>query len=197
MTDLLTLRDLMGMNRHQHHEVLRRAHPLDTDELAETQYLGVDLSLPGFMRKLLWHTFRKCFHRDPETGVLRGWNVRMEQNGVDGPAVAMTTRSGEQKTFGHYQVRSAVGLKFPKGWRGPHYLDYGVAGNLALDMGKLGYTPLIAVNEGSMDLLLGWEVFKIGPLQLPLPLYWALKRHGPLERVVAVPRPNKQKLLNE
>jgi hypothetical protein len=110
----------------------------------------------------------------------------MEQTGIDGPRVPMKGEDGRPRTFAHYEVRSAVGLRFPRGWKGAHYLDYGVAGNPpAFD---LGYTPLVAVNEGSMELLLGWEVFKLGPLFIPLPDYWALRLEGPLEEVVPSPR---------
>jgi hypothetical protein len=55
------------------------------------------------------------------------------------------------------------------------------------DPARLGYTPLIAVNAGSQDMLLGWEVFKVGPVFLPLPLYWALRFEAPLEEVVTPP----------
>lgn len=189
-TKKLTLDDLMGMKSKALRGVMDAGHPLDEDVLADSQYLGVDLSLPGFMRKILWHTFRKCFHRDPATGVLRGWNVKMEQNGIDGPAVPLTDRKDRQVTFGHYHVKSAEGVKFPKRWTGPNFLDYTVGGNKFFDMAKLGYTPLIAVNEGSSELLLGWEIFKVGPLFLPLPLFWALRRQGPLKVVVPVPKPN-------
>ena len=34
-----------------------------------------------------------------------------------------------------------------------------------------------------MDLLLGWEVFKLGPLFIPLPDYWALRLEGPVDLV--------------
>jgi len=75
---------------------------------------------------------------------------------------------------------------FPRGWKGAHYLDYGFAGNPFGE--NLGYTPLVAVNEGDMSLLLGWEVFKLGPLFVPLRDYWALRLEGPLEEVVPQPR---------
>lgn len=189
-TDKLTLQDLLEMDGPQLHRIIERAYPLDLDALAEKQYQGVDLSLPTIVTKILWKTFRKTFHRDPASGVLRGWNVRMEQRGIDGERVPMKDKAGKPIAFGHYHVRSAAGLRFPRGWQGAHYLDYGVAGNKALDTpARLGYCPLVAVNEGSMDLLLGWEVFKLGSLFVPLPDYWALRLEGPLDEVVAVPRP--------
>ena len=185
----LSLEDLMGMDGPALHRVLCAGHPLEPGTLAGRQYLGVDLSLPGWARKLLWHTFRKTFTRDEGSDEVRGWNVRMEQRGIDAPQVPLLDRGGVPITFGHYRVRSAAGLRFPRGWSGAHYLDYGVAGNTALDMGRLGYTPLVAVNEGSQELLLGWEVFKLGPALLPFPLYYALRHDGPLDRVIPPPRP--------
>ncbi len=182
----LSLEDLMKMDGRQLHSIVERAYPLDLAALEETQYTGVDLSLPPWINRILWKTFRKTFHRDPSTGVLRGWNVRMEQRGIDGPQEPMKNRDGTARTFAHYEAQSAEGKRFPKGWRGPHYLDYRNVGNPFAE--ALGYTPLVAVNEGSMELLLGWEVFKIGPLFVPLPDYWALRLHGPLEEVVARPR---------
>ncbi len=185
----LTLQALMTMNAAQLHRVLGRGHPLDLDALAGRQYLGVDLSMPEIGRRLLWHTFRKTFHRDPDTGLLRGWNVRMEQRGVDGPAIPMRDRSGRARTFGHYRVRGTEGLSFPKGWAGAHCLDYGAGGNPAWDLARLGMTPLVAVNAGSQDLLLGWEVFRVRGRWLPMPLYWALQAQGPLDEIAPVPRP--------
>lgn len=185
---MTTLEDLMAMKTPDHHAALVAGHPLDPDVLAGRMYLGVDLSLPGWVRKLLWHTFRKTFHRDEETGQVRGWNVKMEQRGIGQDQVPLTDRKGRQKTFGHYVVSSAEGIAFPTGYRGPNYLNYGDAGNSFFDLARLGRTPLVAVNEGSQDLLLGWEVMKAGPLWLPLPFYWALKCHGPLDEVVAPPR---------
>jgi hypothetical protein len=186
MAKPIEFKELLVMNRHQLREIITRANPLDLTALEEKQYQGVDLSLPPFINRILWKTFRKTFHRDPQSGVLRGWNVRMEQTGIDGPRVPKTNRDGNPWTFAHYEVRSATGLRFPRGWKGPHYFDYGVTGNPFGE--NLGYTPVVAVNQGSMDLLLGWEVFKLGPLFIPLPDYWALRLEGPLEEVVPLPR---------
>ncbi len=187
-TPTLTLSDLMAMDRHALRRVLERGHPLDPGALAGRMYLGVDLSLPGFARKLLWHTFRKTFHRDEATGEVRGWNVKMKQQGVDGPREPLTDRRGRPITFGHYRVRTTECACFPKGWHGTHYLDYGAGRNRFSDPARFGHTPLVAVNEGSQQLLLGWEVFKVGPLMLPFPLYWALRDEGPLDAVVPPPR---------
>lgn len=182
---MITLDDLQRMDRHQLHAIIARASPLDPEVLVGNQYLGVDLSLPPFVNRLLWKTFRKAFWRDPGSDVIRGWNVRMEQTGVDGPAVPKP-RGGQPWTFAHYHLRSAQGLRFPRGWRGDHFLDYSLGGSPFGE--NLGYTPLVAVNEGDSTLLLGWEVFKLGPLFLPLPDYWALRLQGPVDHVADAPQ---------
>lgn len=185
MTRRITFEDMMRMSQRELRAIIDRAHPLDLTALEETQYQGVDLSLPPIANKILWKTFRKTFHRDPRTGALRGWNYRMEQTGIEGPRRPMQ-RNGRNWAFAHYEVRSAAGQRFPQGWRGQQYLDYSVVGN---PLGEdLAYAPLVAVNEGDMSLLLGWEIFKVGPLWLPIPDYWALRLEGPLEEVLPMPR---------
>lgn len=67
-------------------------------------------------------------------------------------------------------------------------LDYQVAGNAPWDLARFGYCPLVAVNPGSAELLLGWEVFRVGGVLLPLPDYWLLVREGPLDTVLPPPR---------
>jgi len=184
------LNDLLGMGHDELYAIVERALPLDLEAIADSAYTGIDLSMPAIFHKLMWKSFRKTFHRDPDTGVLRGWNVRVEQTGWDSPPEPMRDRKGVARTFGHYEVRPARGLRFPRGWEGPHYLDYGVAGNPLTDPGRLGYCPLVSVNEGRSDLLLGWEVFKLGGLLLPLRDFWVLRREGPLAADDIVPRPD-------
>ena len=180
----LQLDDLLAMSQAERWAVMMRAHPIPSGSLDDTRYLGVDLSLPELANRLLWKTFEKTFHRDTRTGELRGWNVRVEQRGCEEPTRALRDRQGRAKTFGHYRLRSARGVRFPFGWEGADTLDYRRAGNAPLDPARLGYCPLVAVNEGDAELLLGWEVFKVGRLWLPLPDFWALRRQGPLTELV-------------
>jgi hypothetical protein len=114
-------------------------------------------------------------------------STRRPRYGVDGARVPLRDRHGKPITFGHYRVRRSGELRFPR-WSGTHYLDYGSAGNPFHDPARFGRTPLVAVNEGSQDLLLGpsrqREVFRVGPAFLPLPLYWALRYEGPVQDVI-------------
>ncbi len=187
--DKITLEDLLKMDNAARRRIVFAANPLDVEALAGNMYLGVDLSLPKIANAILWKTFRKTFYYDEKLGETRGWNVRMEQTGWDGPGTPKTDSRGKPISFGHYRVRSAKGLKFPGGWSGENYLDYIEAGNPWYDVAGLGYCPLVAVNAGDNSLLLGWEVFKAGPIFFPLPDFWALKLEGPLDEVVPVPCP--------
>ena len=187
MAKKIELEDMLRMTPAGVAEVFRNGHPIKTEQLDNTQYLGIDLSMPAWFHKYFWKTFRKTFYRDPQTGILRGWNVKLEQTGWEGELKPKRNSKGEELAFGHYHVCSAAGKKFPRGWQGADYLDYGVAGNPALDPAGLGYCPLVAVNEGSTDLLLGWEVFKIGGAFVPLNDYWLLKNDGPLGVIQPVP----------
>lgn len=187
----IRLDDVLRMDSEALWAIMAKAEPLDLDALADTTYTGIDLSMPELFHKLAWKSFRKTFHRDPRTGVLRGWNVRVKQTGWDKPPEPMRDLFGRQKTFGHYEVRSAAGLAFPRGWKGAHYLDYREAGNKLLDWpARAGYCPLVSVNAGSSELLLGWEVFNVHGVQVPIPDFWLLVREGPLMAKDLVPRPD-------
>jgi len=63
------------------HRALRAGHPIDEHALDDAEYQGISVGLPKFVERFTWKTFTKTFHRDPATGELRGWNVRMEQTG--------------------------------------------------------------------------------------------------------------------
>lgn len=178
----VTLDDLLEMSQRELRAIVDRGHPVDPAAVAGNDYLGVDLSLPPLVNRILWKTFRKSFLQDGDE--VRGWNTRMEQTGIRGDRVPMQKR-GEVFTFAHYVLRSADGHRFPGGWSGGHFLDYGVPGNPFGE--NLGWTPLVAVNEGDSTLLLGWEVFKLGGVLLPLPDFWALKLEGPVSHIAAPP----------
>lgn len=185
MDGKVTFENLLEMNKEQVAEVFWRGHPLDLDQLDNSHYLGVDLGMPSWFHKFFWKTFRKTFYYDAELQVLRGWNVKLEQTGWDNPLIAKKNKEGEDFSFAHYVVESAKGKQFPKNWSGDYFLNYSSLNN---NFGEnLAYTPLVAVNEGDMDLLIGWEIFKIGSLFIPLNDHWVLKREGPLQQIVEAP----------
>src|SRR5262245_23230808 len=185
------LDEILRMESRDLFAIVARGEPLELDAIADTAYTGIDLSMPPLFHRLFWKSFRKTFHRDPQSGALRGWNVKVEQTGWDRPPEPRRDGKGRPLTFGHYEVRSAEGQRFPRGWKGGHYLDYRVAGNKLFDFpARAGHCPLVSVNAGSSELLLGWEVFNFGGLLVPLADFWVLKREGPLPASDVISRPD-------
>jgi len=160
----------LAMSRKQLFAALVAGQPVDPESLDDTEHKGISLGLPGWAVKLSWRTFRKTFHRDKATGALRGWNVRMEQHGIDGPRVAMMKR-GVPFTFGHYVVRRPEEASHPKVPQGL-LLDYDVPGNGFM---RLVRDPLVRVEGGA---LLGWSYLSLW--RMPTPSYFLLLPEGPL-----------------
>jgi len=181
-----TADQLWGMNQDALHERLAEGHALPPEALDDTEYRGVSLGLPAWVEGLTWSKFRKCFHRDP-SGLLRGWNVRLEQNGLDAPDVPMT-KKGAPFTFGHYEVVSTRGYPMPRRRGRAVYchrgllLDYGRGDN---PPGMLRYLrdPVVAVNAGDPTLLLGWSYLDFGVFQASTPSFFTLQKSGPLSHV--------------
>lgn len=170
---------LLKMNRRQLAEAMRTGHAIAPRALDDAAYRGISLGLPRWAERLSWKTFQKTFHRDPSTGVLRGWNVRVEQRGLDAPSTALVRR-GAPFTFGHYVVRD-LPPGTPRGIERGLLIDYTPAGGLTSRVRD----PLVAVNEGSVDQLLGWSYVDLGLVCVPTPSYFLLEREGPIGYVPA------------
>ena len=154
---------------------LASGHAIDPEVLNDTEYRGVSLGLPAWVERLTWKTFMKTFHRDPATGRLRGWNVKLEQDGLDaGPRAKV--KKGQPLTFGHYEVVPGQG-------RPGLLIHYGLGKNSALDPARLLRDPIVAIHAGSAELLLGWSYLDLG-FAVPTPSYFTLERVGPLSHVV-------------
>jgi hypothetical protein len=154
--------NLLDLPRRELARLLREGHPIKPTALDDKQYKGISLGLPAWVDRLAWKTFVKTFHRDPDTGLLRGWNIRLEQDGVDAPVRPMTTRSGDPKSFGHFKV-----------------VEYDGPGLLI----KYNFSPLrdpiVALRPGDPTLLLGVSYLRLG-IKVPTPSYFSLHLDGPL-----------------
>lgn len=155
-------------------------YTLTPDALAGCRYRGHALGMPAWVEALTWRIFRKTFHRDPVSGALRGWNVRIAQDGPDRPDIPLQRR-GETFAFGFYAV-----APHPAG-RGV-LLDYGRGGNPRLDPSGAIRSHLVALDEGGCELLLGWTSAEVGPLCVRTPSFFLLEHDGPLDEVIAPPR---------
>ncbi len=176
---MLTRGALLGMRKSDLLAAMQGGHPIDPAWLDDTEYRGTSLGLPEIVERLTWKTFKKVFHRDRATGHLRGWNVRLEQRGIDGPSVPMRRR-GEMVTFGHYRVVPLQGRRTPAACGPGLLIDYGLGQNGRLDPVGLLRDPIVAVNAGDRDLLLGWSYLDLGAIQVGTPSFFALSYEGPL-----------------
>ncbi len=181
---MLTAPDLWRMSRRELSDVLCNGYPIDPAGLDDTEYEGVSLGLPVWVERLTWKKFMKVFHRDGEH--LRGWNVRIEDNLLTGPW-EKKTRRGRPVTFGHYRVVPAAGHRMPKPCDQALLIHYGLGGNLPWDATARMRDPLVAVNPGSHELLLGWSYLDLGVTQVPTPSYFSLRRGGALSHAVRPP----------
>lgn len=181
---MLSARALWRMRRGELEHVLASGHAIDPRALDDTEYRGVSVGLPAWVERLTWKTFKKVFHRDPNTGALRGWNVRIEQHGVEGP-FAPKLRRGEPVTFGHFEVvEPDAGARLPG-----LLIDYGRGGNRRHDPVRRLRDPIVAVNDGDATVLLGWTYLDLGRTRLGTPSFFTLERDVPLTHRARPPRP--------
>lgn len=182
----LTLSDLVAMSAEELDRTMKDGHPIDQDVLADREYDGVSLNLPEIAIRLTWRKFCKVFHREPD-GRLRGWNCRVAQTALDEPW-ELATRDGKPITYGHYRVMPTVGYRMPRPYGAGLLLDYGLGGNPSLDPAARLRDPIVAVNEGDGELLLGWSYVDLGWTRVGTPSYFALRRGRRLDHVVDPPR---------
>jgi hypothetical protein len=171
---------ILRMSNRELHARIEAGHSIAPEALDDTEYRGISLGLWEWVESVSWKTFMKTFHRDPATGRLRGWNVRMKQNGLEGPFEPMEER-GAPKTFGHYEVVGCDTCRVPAGCDRGLLIHYGLGGrNAALDPVRRVRDPLVALEAGNVDLLLGWSYVDTGVRLVGTPSYFLLQRHGPL-----------------
>ena len=182
--------------------LLAEGHPIDPRALEGWSYRGVSLGLPHVIEKLSWKTFQKAFWRNPQDGRLLGWNVRLEQEGADAPSRPKRDRHGDPLTTWFYEVLSPAEAKLPRSWprgfdRGL-VIDYGRANNPILDTVRLVKDPLVALEPGNSDLLLGVSAVALPGLCLKTPSWFLLEREAPVTHVPAralTAPPNRAPLL--
>ena len=160
-------------------KLLLAGHPIDPTSLDDREYDGTSLGLPHLVERLTWKRFRKAFHRDPATGRLRGWNIRIDNRQ---PGYTPLTRRGVPITFGHFAVVAPAGYRMPQPATRGLLLDYGV-GNGRFDPLSRLRDPLVALHPDDPSLLLGWTYLDLGLTQVGTPSFFSLQRSGPLSRV--------------
>lgn len=164
--------------------LLASGSPVAAADLAGACYRGTSLGLPKIVERATWTTFRKAFHREAD-GTVRGWNVRVDQ----APPHAALLRHGRPWTFGHFEVvpLRAGESPLPVG-EGGVLLDYGRGRNPPLDPTSAVRDPIVSLQPGSVDLLLGWTYVRALGRSIKTPSFFLLEREGPTEHVAMRPR---------
>jgi hypothetical protein len=177
---VVTARELRTASRRELREQIVRGHPIDPAALAGWVYRGTSLGLPAAITRLTWRTFQKAFHRAP-SGRLLGWNVRLEQDGLDAPS-RPRLRAGRPVTEWNYEVSSPAGVPMPPGFDRGLVIDYGRAPN---PPGPLHWIkdPLVALRAGSVDELIGVSYLVVGGRCVETPTYFTLEREAPVSWV--------------
>lgn len=171
----------LGMNRKELRAALASGAPISPEAIEGNEYRGISLGLPRWMENMSWKIFRKTFHRR-ESGELVGWNVRMKQ--VDerdllAPSTPLRKRAAPW-TFGHYRVVPAQGRKIPGPFDQGLLIDYGVPGGGTF---RVMRDPLVAIEAGSAEVLLGWSFVELGIVRFGTPSFFLLVREGPISFV--------------
>jgi hypothetical protein len=157
-------------------------YPVDPAALEGFAYRGTSLGLPGFVERLTWKTFQKTFHRDPASGRLVGWNVRLHQDGLDAPSRPLVA-DGRPVCVWNYEVISPAGVSMPNGFDRGLVIDYSRAPNPTFDTVRLMKDPLVALSPENYDELIGVSYVAIGKVCVETPTYFTLEREQPIDFV--------------
>jgi len=178
---MTTARELRTASNRVLRDAIVRGHPIDPRDLEGFAYRGTSLGLPRALELLTWKTFQKTFRRDPATGRLVGWNVRLEQDGIDAPS-RPRLRRGRPVTEWHYEVIPPDGVPMPPGFARGLIIDYSREPN---PPGVVRWVkdPLVALAPGSADDLLGVSYLVVAGRCIETPTYFTLEREAPISYV--------------
>jgi hypothetical protein len=158
--------------------------PVDPRAIEGFAYRGTSLGLPRFVVALTWKTFQKTFWRHPD-GRLLGWNVRLEQDGLDAPSRPKLARGLPVTAWPYEVIRPEVirpeGVPAPRGFDRGLIIDYGRAPNPPTQ--RLVKDPLVSLRPGDADELIGVSYLVIGGRCLETPTYFTLEREHPIDHV--------------
>lgn len=153
--------------------------PVDPKQLEGFAYRGTNLLQPRFARAFSWATFQKTFWRDPQSGRLFGWNVRLEQDGLDAPS-RPKLRHGVPRSEWFYEVVSPAGVRVPRGFERGLIIDYSRGAKPNGLFMRLAKDPLVSLSPASCDELIGVTYLDVFGTTLETPTYFTLARDAPL-----------------
>ncbi|MGZ3453132.1 MAG: hypothetical protein ACXWUG_18675 [Polyangiales bacterium] len=178
---MTTARELRKADHRTLRACILEGHPIDPRELEGWAYRGTSLGLPEVIEQLSWKTFQKTFHRDERSGRLVGWNVRLEQDGIDAPS-RPKLRHGLPITEWNYEVIAPSGVPMPKGFDRGLVIDYSRAENPP-GVVRMVKDPLVSLSRGSAEELIGVSYLVVFGRCVETPTYFTLEREAPIDFV--------------
>ena len=175
-------RSLRSASRSELRDRIVSGHPVDPAALEGWTYRGTSLGLPKLIVALTWKTFQKTFWREPGSGRLLGWNVRLVQDGIDAPS-RPTMKDGRPFTVWHYEVVAPVGVPAPAGFDRGLIIDYAKGNNPRFDTIRISKDPLVALAPGNYDELIGVTYLVIAGTCVETPTYFTLERESRIDFV--------------
>lgn len=154
---------------------LRAGAAVDPRSLDGWAFRGTVLATPGLVERATWTTFQKAFRRDPSTGRLLGWNVRLEQDGVGRPS-RPRLRGGVPWCRWFFEVLPSRGL----GGVDSVLIDYARGPNPRWEPVRWVKDPLVDVGDG---LLLGVSWVVLAGRALSTPTWFVLEREHEIRHV--------------
>ena len=164
-------------------EHIVEGYAVDPKAIEGFAYRGTSLGLPAFVERLTWKTFLKTFYRDPGSGRLVGWNVRLEQDGLDARSRPRLDERGCPVCVWNYEVIAKGTVPMPRGFDRGLVIDYSCAKNPTFDTVRLMKDPLVALSPDSCDELIGVSYVVLGGVCIETPTYFTLEREGPIDYV--------------
>ncbi len=165
------------------HAALLAAPAPEQDQLAGFEYRGTSCGLPDWADRGA-KKFKKVFVS--EEGGVRGWNIRMRQDGLEQPW-RDASMFGKQVTYGHYRFVGPGDRDRSKRYPLAAVLDYGLGGNRRMDPLRSVADYLVDVS-GDGSVLLGRMYLNLGVLAPTTPSYFVLERDVSVRRVIGAPR---------
>ena len=172
-------RSLRTASRAELRRHIVEGHPVEPTAIEGYAYRGTSLGLPRVVELATWKTFQKTFWRHPD-GRLVGWNVRLEQDGIDAPS-RPKRKHGVPVVEWPYGVIGPEGVPMPEGFGRGLVIDYSLAPNPPQQL--LVKDPLVALTEGDFDALLGVSYLVIAGRTVETPTYFTLERDHRIDHV--------------
>lgn len=179
---VISYEQLCEMSNDEREEVMEHGHPIDPKDLEGMEFKGTNVGVPGIL-ELLAKKFKKCFYRDPITGELRGWNLKIKQDKDLSGHWEVTSDDIRKSAHGFYKVYPAADDPTFHHYSQALLINYGEGDNPALDVTALLRDYIVCVNEGDSSLLLGKAYLDFGLFNLPSQGYFILQKDCPLHDV--------------